>query len=122
MVCNQVRYLISEEQETNYASTSYLNKLDIKWLRDRIIKKMDLIDRRINGKIPLINLKNNMKQKKRTEKGVLEVLQYTIYNGKTKEFEKEFSEYLGVSHLYLGNGTDALVIALQALELVKVTK
>ncbi|MSS44459.1 DegT/DnrJ/EryC1/StrS family aminotransferase, partial [Anaerosalibacter bizertensis] len=33
-----------------------------------------------------------------------------------KEFEKEFSEYIGVKHsISVGNGTDALVIALEAL-------
>ena len=70
-------------------------------------------------KIPLINLKKQYETiKKETEKGVLDVLSNTQYiMGKNvKEFEKEFSEYLGVSHsISVGNGTDALVIALKAL-------
>lgn len=70
-------------------------------------------------KIPLINLKKQYETiKEETEKGVLDVLSNTQYiMGKNvKEFEKEFSEYLGVSHsISVGNGTDALVIALKAL-------
>lgn len=70
-------------------------------------------------KIPLINLKKQYETiKEETEKGVLDVLSNTQYiMGKNvKEFEKEFSEYLGISHsISVGNGTDALVIALKAL-------
>ncbi len=41
-----------------------------------------------------------------------------IMGENVKEFEKEFSEYIGVKHsISVGNGTDALVIALKALQI-----
>lgn len=69
--------------------------------------------------IPLINLKKQYEIiKDELDNKVLEVLsgaQY-IMGTNVKEFEKEFSEYLGVKHaISVGNGTDALIIALKAL-------
>ena len=69
--------------------------------------------------IPLINLKKQYESiKDEVDKAVSEVLsgaQY-IMGTNVKEFEKEFSEYLGVNHsISVGNGTDALIIALKAL-------
>lgn len=69
--------------------------------------------------IPLINLKEQYKTTKDIiDEKVLEVLsgaQY-IMGPNVKEFEKEFSEYLGVKNsISVGNGTDALIIALKAL-------
>ena len=69
--------------------------------------------------IPLINLKKQYETiKEETDKKVLEVLsgaQY-IMGSNVKEFEKEFNEYLGVKNsISVGNGTDALIIALKAL-------
>ena len=56
--------------------------------------------------------------KEEIDNKVLEVLysaQY-IMGENVKEFEKEISEYLGVKHsISVGNGTDALIIALKAL-------
>ena len=56
--------------------------------------------------------------KEETDKKVLEVLSVAQYimGENVKEFEKEISEYLGVKHsISVGNGTDALIIALKAL-------
>ncbi len=69
--------------------------------------------------IPLINLKKQYETiKEEADKKVLEVLsgaQY-IMGTDVKEFEKEFSEYLGARHsISVGNGTDALTISLKAL-------
>ncbi|MGI6426240.1 MAG: DegT/DnrJ/EryC1/StrS family aminotransferase [Natronincolaceae bacterium] len=69
--------------------------------------------------IPLINLKKQYQTiKEEADKKALEVLsgaQY-IMGTNVKEFEKEFSEYLGVKHsISVGNGTDALIISLKAL-------
>jgi dTDP-4-amino-4,6-dideoxygalactose transaminase len=69
--------------------------------------------------IQLINLKKQYETiKEELEKNVTEVLsgaQY-IMGKNVKEFEKEFSEYLGVKNsISVGNGTDALIIALKAL-------
>ncbi len=69
--------------------------------------------------IPLINLKKQYESiKDEVDKAVSEVLsgaQY-IMGTNVKEFEKEFSEYIGVKHaISVGNGTDALIIALKAL-------
>lgn len=69
--------------------------------------------------IPLMNLKKQYETiKEESDKRVLEVLsagQY-IMGENVKEFEKEISEYLGIKHsISVGNGTDALVIALKAL-------
>jgi dTDP-4-amino-4,6-dideoxygalactose transaminase len=69
--------------------------------------------------IPLINLKKQYETiKEEADKKVLEVLSSAQYimGENVKEFEKEISEYLGVKHsILVGNGTDALVIALTAL-------
>ncbi len=69
--------------------------------------------------IQLINLKKQYETiKEEVEKNVLEVLSGSQYiMGKNvKEFEKDFSAYLGVKNsISVGNGTDALVIALKAL-------
>jgi len=56
--------------------------------------------------------------KEEADKKVLEVLSAAQYimGENVKEFEKEISEYLGVKHsISVGNGTDALIIALKAL-------
>ncbi len=69
--------------------------------------------------IPLINLKKQYESiKDEVDKAVSEVLSSAQYimGTNVKEFEKEFSEYLGVKHaISVGNGTDALIIALKAL-------
>lgn len=69
--------------------------------------------------IPLINLKKQYETiKEESDKKVLEILSSAQYimGENVKEFEKEISEYLGVKHsISVGNGTDALVIALKAL-------
>ncbi len=70
-------------------------------------------------KIPLIDLKRQYKEiKTETDSVVLDVLANTqfIMGDNVKAFEKEFAEYTGVKHaISVGNGTDALVIALTAL-------
>lgn len=69
--------------------------------------------------IQLINLKKQYETiKEEVEKNVLEVLSGSQYiMGKNvKEFEKDFSAYLGIKNsISVGNGTDALIIALKAL-------
>lgn len=74
-------------------------------------------------KIPLLNLKRQYQTiKEESDKKVIEVLfegQY-IMGQNVKEFEKEISKYLGVKHsITVGNGTDALTIALAALGIGK---
>lgn len=69
--------------------------------------------------IPLINLKRQYESiKEEVDKEVLDVLsagQY-IMGKNVKEFEREVSEYIGTKHsVSVGNGTDALIIALKAL-------
>lgn len=70
-------------------------------------------------KIQLIDLKKQYETiKEETDKNVLEVLSGSQYimGTNVKEFENEFSQYLGIKHsISVGNGTDALVIALKAL-------
>ena len=70
-------------------------------------------------KISLLNLKRQYKYlKEDIEKNISEILEGGAYiNGpQTKKFEKRMEEYLGVKHaIGIGNGTDALVIALEAL-------
>lgn len=73
--------------------------------------------------IPLINLKRQYENiKDESNKSVLEVLlsaQY-IMGTNIKEFENEFNQYLGSKHsISVGNGTDALIIALKALGIGK---
>lgn len=69
--------------------------------------------------IPLIDLKAQYKSiaedLDRVTKEVLSSAGYIMGKNVT-EFEKEFAEYLGVKHaISVGNGTDALVIALKSL-------
>lgn len=68
--------------------------------------------------IPLVDLKAQYKTiEEKAMKAVSEVLSSANYiMGKDViEFEKEFAEYIGVKHaISVGNGTDALVIALMA--------
>ena len=70
-------------------------------------------------KISLLNLKRQYEYlKEDIEKNISEILEGGAYiNGpQTKKFEKRMEEYLGVKHaIGIGNGTDALVIALEAL-------
>ena len=69
--------------------------------------------------IPLIDLKaqyNSLAEELNT--AMIEVLSSANYiMGKNVfEFEKEFAEFLGVKHaISVGNGTDALVVALKAM-------
>lgn len=69
--------------------------------------------------ISLIDLKRQYQTiKEGADKKVLEILSSAQYimGENVKEFEKEISEYLGVKHsISVGNGTDALIIALKAL-------
>ena len=69
--------------------------------------------------IPLIDLKAHYKSISedldRVTKEVLSSAGYIMGKNVT-EFEKEFAEYIGVKHaISVGNGTDALVIALKSL-------
>ena len=69
--------------------------------------------------IPLIDLKAQYKSISedldRVTKEVLSSAAYIMGKNVT-EFEKEFAEYIGVKHaISVGNGTDALVIALKSL-------
>ncbi|BCZ45353.1 hypothetical protein psyc5s11_14200 [Clostridium gelidum] len=68
--------------------------------------------------IPLVDLKAQYKTvEEKAMKAVSEVLSSASYiMGKdVTEFEKEFAEYIGVKHaISVGNGTDALVLALMA--------
>lgn len=70
-------------------------------------------------RIPLMNVSRQYKSlKQEMDTAVLQVLESGNYiNGENvKGFEKEFSEYIGVKYgIGVGNGTDALVIALRAL-------
>ncbi|WP_238883042.1 DegT/DnrJ/EryC1/StrS aminotransferase family protein [Clostridium sp. YIM B02551] len=69
--------------------------------------------------IPLIDLKAQYKSlEKELNEVTIDVLSSANYiMGKNvSEFEKEFSDYIGVEHsISVGNGTDALVIALKAM-------
>lgn len=71
--------------------------------------------------IPLIDLKAQYNTiSKDLNTAVLEVLKSTKYimDDNVTCFEKEFKEYLGVKHaISVGNGTDALVIALEAFNI-----
>lgn len=66
--------------------------------------------------IQLVDLKAQYKLvEEKTEKAVIEVLSSANYimGKEVLEFEKEFAEYIGVKHaISVGNGTDALVLAL----------
>jgi dTDP-4-amino-4,6-dideoxygalactose transaminase len=69
--------------------------------------------------IPLINLKKQYEIiREDVDKNVLRVFSSAQYimGENVKQFEKEFGEYIGVKHsISVGNGTDALIIALKAL-------
>ena len=69
--------------------------------------------------IPLIDLKVQYERiRDELDLVSLNVLRNTQYimGNEVKSFEKEFSEFVGVKHsISVGNGTDALVIALEAL-------
>lgn len=69
--------------------------------------------------IPLINLRAQYQTiREVSDKKVLEVLSSAQYimGENVKMFEKEFGEYIGTKHnISVGNGTDALVMALKAL-------
>lgn len=68
--------------------------------------------------IPLVDLKAQYKLvEEKAGKAVLDVLSSANYimGREVLEFEKEFAEYIGVKHaISVGNGTDALVLALMA--------
>lgn len=68
--------------------------------------------------IPLVDLKAQYKLvEEKAGKAVMEVLSSANYimGKEVIEFEKEFAEYIGVKHaISVGNGTDALVLALMA--------
>lgn len=69
--------------------------------------------------IPLINLKKQYDTiKEEADLKVLDVLasaQY-IMGQNVKDFENEFADYIGVKHVVtVGNGTDALIIALKSI-------
>lgn len=70
-------------------------------------------------KIPLLNLKRQYESiQDEIKSSINEVLDSAHYiNGtNVKELEKEIAEYVGAKHaISVGNGTDALVIALEAL-------
>lgn len=70
-------------------------------------------------KISLIDLKRQYSTiKEEADKAALEVLSSAQYimGDNVKLFEAEFNEYLGSKHsISVGNGTDALIIALKAL-------
>jgi len=69
--------------------------------------------------IPLINLKKQYEIiKEKADSKVLDVLSSAQYimGQNVKEFEKEFADFIGVRHVItVGNGTDALIIALKSL-------
>lgn len=73
--------------------------------------------------VPLINLKRQYETIKGTaDKQILEVLHSAQYilGQNVKKFENEFAEYIGIKHaITVGNGTDALIIALKALGIGK---
>lgn len=69
--------------------------------------------------IPLVDLKAQYKLvEEKAGKAVMKVLSSANYimGSEVLEFEKEFAEYIGVKHaISVGNGTDALVLALMAV-------
>eukprot|EP00831_Metopus_contortus_P005807 TRINITY_DN12192_c0_g1_i6.p4 TRINITY_DN12192_c0_g1~~TRINITY_DN12192_c0_g1_i6.p4 ORF type:complete len:227 (-),score=22.93 TRINITY_DN12192_c0_g1_i6:1132-1812(-) len=73
----------------------------------------------IKMNIPLIDLKAQYKSiAKELDEATIDVLSSAAYiMGKNvTQFEKEFAEYIGVKNaISVGNGTDALIIALKAL-------
>lgn len=71
--------------------------------------------------VPLLDLKAQYKTiKEEVEKTVLAVMesQYFILGPEVEKLERSLSEYLGVKHAYgVSSGTDALLIALMALDI-----
>lgn len=71
--------------------------------------------------IPLLDLKKEYElYGKNIEKAVVEVLQSGSYilGDKVKQFEREMANYLGVQYAAgVANGTDALLLALEALDI-----
>lgn len=69
----------------------------------------------------MVDLKNQyLKIKPEIDKAIFEVIDSTAFvkGNKVKEFEKEFASYMGVKHVIAcANGTDALQLALMALDL-----
>lgn len=72
-------------------------------------------------KIEMVDLRGQYEKiKSAVDAGIQEVIDTTqfVKGGKVKEFEQQLAEYLGVKHVIaVGNGTDALQIALMALGL-----
>ena len=72
-------------------------------------------------KIEMVDLRSQyLKIKEAVDAGIQEVIDTTqfVKGGKVKEFEQKLAQYLGVKHVIaVGNGTDALQIALMALGL-----
>lgn len=72
-------------------------------------------------KIQMVDLRSQYdKIKADVDAGIQEVLDTTTYikGGKVNDFQKQLETYLGVKHVIpVGNGTDALQIALMALDL-----
>lgn len=70
-------------------------------------------------KIPLLDLQKQYEEiKKQTDEAIINILSSGSYimGHNVKEFEQEFAQYIDVKHaISVGNGTDALVIALKAL-------
>jgi len=83
-------------------------------------KNMDILykrrDKQMN--IPLVDLKAQYKTvEKEVEKVTKEILSSARYimGSAVTDFEEEFAKYIGVKHaISVGNGTDALVVALKA--------
>ena len=72
-------------------------------------------------KIEMVDLKSQYEKiREEVNAGIQEVIDTTTFikGGKVNEFQKELEQYLGVKHVIpVGNGTDALQIALMALDL-----
>lgn len=72
-------------------------------------------------KIQMVDLFSQyQKIKNEVDAGIQEVLNTTTFikGGKVNEFQANLEKYLGVKHVIpVGNGTDALQIALMALDL-----
>ena len=72
-------------------------------------------------KIQMVDLKSQYEKiKNEVNAGIQEVIDTTTFikGGKVTEFQKNLENYLGVKHVIpVGNGTDALQIALMALDL-----
>lgn len=71
--------------------------------------------------LPLLNLKRQYENiREEANLAAIDVFENCSYimGENVKSFEKEFSDYLGVKHsVSVGNGTDALIIALKALNI-----